>query len=472
MSHRIAIALLGKGSVNHLHREELVRALRANGFEVRFIVRDDYIDLLPRLPDCAYSTCRIEPPAGLRAKLGGWCQSVRALYPAWDEGKRARLRVAVAEERRPLQRLQIRLRQLLAHSPVVLRLLVWIEGLLFDEQSVKGIDPKSLDQLVLLGLGIFGTEAEGSLTWWARHHGISVINMVGNYDNLSSKGFRGVPLDHLFVWGKNMEEDAQKLHGVPADRISRIGSIRYNTVFDRAMPSRESFFSKLGLDPSKKTLLFAGAMFEYHYFEMLSVFEQMRVSQPDIQLILRLYPSKGLMRSPFIEPLVGYASGRPGVYVSIGDPHYKSSEGGREPIYIDETELWCALRYSDVVINIFSTISLEACIFDKPAVNMWYFERRSKGFLRTPQYIDFSRSFHNRRLLSYGAIRTATSRAELVEFIQNALQNPAATADARKTVVEDECGLLDGHGAERFMVACSRAYEEDRRRVGSGGGHG
>lgn len=463
MPHRLAIALLGKGSVNHLHREEFVRALKDRGFDVSFIVRHDYLDLVPRFPDCSYTSCRIERSAGLRTLLREWCQRVRNLYPAWDKGKRARFAVAVADEKNLLRKLHMRFQQALAHLPPVMSLFVKLEGLLFDTRQVKGIDPASVDQLILLGLGILGTEAEGALTWWARANGVSVINIVGNYDNLSSKGYRGVPLDHLFVWGKNMREDAMTLHNVPASRISEVGSIRYNGVITRRMPPREGFFRELGLDPARRTLLFAGAMFEYHYFEMLEVFEVLKKDDPNLQLILRLYPSKGLMRSPFTKPLIEYASSLNDVYVSIGDPNYKAGEGGQEPIYIDETELWCALTYCDVVINIFSTISLEACIFEKPAVNMWYFPRRNKGFLRAPRYIDFSETFHNRRLLSYGAIKTARSREDMVSLLKDTLADPDRMREERKQVVLDECGVMDGGAVERFVDACSRAFEEDRK---------
>lgn len=459
---RLAIALIGKGSVNHLHREEFIRELQAEGLSVLFIVREDYADLLPRLPGCAYLTCRFTPVPSWRTALAQWCQRTRNLYPADDPGKRVRLQVQIADEPRWWRRWATRAQQFLACYPAAMRLLVRCEGWLFQDAAVQGIDAGAFDQLVLLGLGIYGTEAEGVLTWWARRRGIPVINMVGNYDNLSSKGFRGVPLDDLCVWGRNMYDDARRLHGVPAENLHTVGSIRYNTVLARIMPSREDFLRPLGLDPARPVILFAGAMFEYHYFEALSVLEEMRTTQPELQMILRLYPSKGLMRSPFIPPLIGHARVQPGVYVSIGDPYYREGGGQKEPIYIDETELWCAIKYSDVVINIFSTMSLEACIFDRPAVNMWYFPRRSKGYLRPPLYLDFSQSFHNRRLLSYGAIRTAGSRGELIEYIRRALRDPGADRDARRRVVEEECGALDGRATERFIAVCRTALERRR----------
>ena len=50
-NYRLIIALIAKGSMNNLHREDIVEVFRAKGVDVGFLVREDYIDLIERIPD-------------------------------------------------------------------------------------------------------------------------------------------------------------------------------------------------------------------------------------------------------------------------------------------------------------------------------------------------------------------------------------------------------------------------------------
>ena len=464
MSYRLSIALLGKGSINHLHSKEVAGEFQKQGIEVDFIVRSDYFSLLEKLDRCRYTSVSFSTPSGWRSIVLNLCGIVRYLYPSRDIA-RLKLYKALQDDFRNIHnRIIYKICQLMAIYRWSVRLILGIECLLFQPDSVIGINPRSIDQLLLLGIGTVNSELEAGITLWARHHRIPVIHIVGNYDNLSSKGFRSVPVDRLLVWGSNMRDDAVKLHGIPPNRITMIGSIRYNSNSNLLVPNKNAYIKSLGLDPTKKTILFAGFMLEYHYFEMLEIYEQLLHEGENIQLILRLYPNKNLMNSIYIKPLLNYAKKFAGVYVSLADPHYKKGERNREVLQIEEYELWNSLNCCDVVINIFSTISLEACIFDKPALNMWYFPPPSEAFIRRPVYRDYSQLFHNRRITSYGAIRTAKSREGLISFIRDALAHPEALSAQRRLTVEDECGSLDGKACERLVDACVKEYKKNKNR--------
>lgn len=459
MSYRLSIGLFGKGSTNHLHRKEVVESFRKNEIEVDFIVRNDYMSLLEKLDGCRYTSVSFDTPSGWRSIVLNLCGIVRYLYPSRDIAHLKLYKALQDDFRNIYNRIIYKICQLLAIYRCSVRLISAIECLLFQPDSVIGINPRSIDQLLLLGIGTAQSELEAGMTLWARHHKIPVIHIVGNYDNLSSKGFRGIPVDHLLVWGPNMRDDAIRLHGIPPDRITMIGSIRYNINSNILVPDKNDYIKSLGLDPAKKTILFAGFMLEYHYFEMLEIYEQLLHEGENIQLILRLYPNKNFMNSVYIKPLLNYSKRFPNVYVSFADPHYSSGDRNREVLQIEEVELWNSLNFCDVVINIFSTISLEACIFGKPALNMWYFPPSSGAFMRHPVYWDYSQFFHNRRITSYGAIRTARSREELISLIRDALAHPEALSAQRRRTVEDECGLLDGKAVERLVDVCVMEYE-------------
>jgi hypothetical protein len=452
--YRIGIPLLGKGATTHLHRKILVNAFQQKGVEVYFLVREDFANLLEPIEGCTYIPYSPPEVSGkLFNRIMKFCQTMRRLYPRSDLYRTWQYRTLSRSNPSFLGRLHFGFQQAMASSRRMMELLGLIEGLIYRSITATTHDSLLLDQLLVLGVGSPSDSMSLPLTWWGLKKGIPVISFVGNYDSLSSNGFRGHPVEKVLVWGPNMLKDARDLHGIPEERIRVIGSIRYNDLDSREKQPREEFFEQRGLNPAAKTLTFAGFFFEFHYFEMLSVFKQLKKGVENLQLILRIYPNKRLLRSPFMEMLIEQTENMKDVYISLADPFYREGQKDRVVLQIEEEELWDILNYSDVMVNVFSTIAVEASIFDKPVINLWYFQK-SLGLLREPVYLNYPLQWHLQRLMAYGAIKTATSREELITMINEALRNPRDRSGARMKMVEEECGPLDGQAAERLVASC------------------
>ena len=424
MSHRIGIALLGKGATNHLHLQVVVEAFRSAGVEPCFLVRDDYMPILKQIEGCEHHPVSISSANGWRAQLVHFLESVRGLYPSTEPGRY--LRTPTWRELSLPGKISFALRTVLGRFLWVSRLAIRLEARLLEPGQVQGLDDVALDQVLVLGVN---TGVEGIFSRWAQSRGLSVVHYVGNYDNLSSKGFRAVDVSRLLVWGPSMLEDAQTMQGVPASRVSVTGALRYNnTMVGKLDDDRAGFLEGLGLDPAKRTLLYAGGMMEDACFEMLEVYRLLREEREDVQLILRLYPNKRFMDSVQVPLIIRLADSLPGVYVSLGDPHYRSGRKTADVLHVEEYELVNALKACDVVINHFSTIAVEASIFDKPALQMWYFLKPNGAMRFPPVYLNWPSCFHTRRLLSYGATPVVESREALMDGIREALDEPAKRA--------------------------------------------
>lgn len=462
----IGIGLLGKGSTNHLHRTDVVQALQANGFQVTFIVREDYVSLLTRLESCAYVTCRIGKTDGWRGAVSHFCENIRFAYPSNDIGRRGRLLVNLWKNLRPLTLLRNLLCFALARFRASVLLCSWLEGMLFRPLLVEGLDPADYDLMLLLGIGTVNSEMEGVLTRWANTFSIPQIHIVGNYDNLTSKGFRGIMPERLLVWGPQMKSDAITFHGIDPEKIRMIGSLRYNGIVKSSFPERADFYSRLGLDPARKTIVFAGFVYDTQYFEILDIYRRFFADEGNYQLVIRLYPNKAFMNSVYIEPILHYAKALPYVYVSCADPHFKDGITNREVIQIEETELWPILRYCDVLIDYYSTIAIEGAIFNKPCIHMHYFPKiSSRGFEKEPVPIMFWKSRHNRRIMSYGAVDVAQTREELIALIRLNMHHPEKNAEARKAMLAQECGSLDGRAYDRLIHECQIMLSEEHDQV-------
>jgi CDP-glycerol glycerophosphotransferase (TagB/SpsB family) len=113
------------------------------------------------------------------------------------------------------------------------------------------------------------------------------------------------------------------------------------------------------------------------------------------------------------------------------------------------------MRHSDVVVNVASTIAIEASIFDTPVVNVSFdgeapsaFERSARRYYRFTHYVNITR---------HHAVRVAEQPEQLVDWVGRYLQDPAIDRAGRRAVVEEQCQFLDGRSAER--VAASVAEE-------------
>jgi hypothetical protein len=448
----ICIPLLGKGATNHLHKPAIADEFRKRGYDVLFLVRDDYKDLLKPLEGCSYAAYTIPRFQGWVGWCFDLCLQLRYQYPSADPWRRWRHKTVCELTPRWTGRFFQNLVFALASSRRVMQFVTRMEGWLYRRfDNARDLDALPIDRLLVLGVGTWADNVASRITWWALRNNKPIVHFIGNYDGLSSKGFRGHPVRKVLVWGQRMKEDALHLQGIKAECVVEIGSLRYNMIPPRETRSKTAFFEKIGFDAAATTLAFAGSAYDYQYFEMLKVFELLKKQLPGkLQLILRVYPAKNLLDSPQMSFLINYARQQPDVWISSGDPNYDKRTGNEEVLQIDEDDLWNILQFSDVVVNIFSTLTLEACIFDKPVINMWYFWPVARA-LRQPIYYPYPETLHIRRVMESGAAPMAETRAQLVAAIIEAVNNPQALGEERRRLTIMECGVLDGRAVERLV---------------------
>ena len=100
------------------------------------------------------------------------------------------------------------------------------------------------------------------------------------------------------------------------------------------------------------------------------------------------------------------------------------------------------------MVNVASTISIEACIFDTPVVNI-NFDGADEPYVRSARrYYSFT---HYVNITNRGAVRVATSPGEMVAMVARYLADPTLDAAGRRQVVADQCQFTDGRSAERVI---------------------
>jgi CDP-glycerol glycerophosphotransferase (TagB/SpsB family) len=165
----------------------------------------------------------------------------------------------------------------------------------------------------------------------------------------------------------------------------------------------------------------------------------------DAQILVRLHPR---------DDLGAYAEFQGVPHVIIEKPFRPTVKAG-DGLAIDITvenqqHLADTMRHSDVVVNVASTIAIEAAIFDTPVVNVSFdgeepseFARSARRYYRFTHYVNITR---------HGAVRVAERPAQLVELIGRYLDYPAIDRDGRRRVVVEQCQFLDGRAADRVAA--------------------
>jgi CDP-glycerol glycerophosphotransferase (TagB/SpsB family) len=127
-------------------------------------------------------------------------------------------------------------------------------------------------------------------------------------------------------------------------------------------------------------------------------------------------------------------------------------QGASSDLDGDTDTLHYLLRCSDVLINFFSTISLEALVCDLPVIHVAYDEYTSG--LRAGQLLKF-RVKHdlNKKKLKHESARVAKSPKELLELIDAYLEDRTMDREKRREYALSECEFLDGKASERFISA-------------------
>ena len=286
----------------------------------------------------------------------------------------------------------------------------------------------------------------------ARRRGVRSMAIDSSWDNYTNKLIPVRHVDRLVVWNDIMKEQAVTLHGYSPDAIRVAGAPQFDPHF-RARTPRADFFKRIGADPSRKLIALTTtprSLYAHHDHVLRSLVDAMRDRRlQNAQVLVRLHPR---------DEFEAYREFGTAPNVIIEKP-FRDTVKVADGLAIDVTaenqkHLGDTLCHADVVVNVASTISLEACIFDTPVVNICFDGPAESPYVKSARrYYSFT---HYVNITSRNAVRVATSPAELVDAVAAYLAQPGLDAAGRKQVVLDQCQFTDGRSAERvagFVLA-------------------
>ncbi|HNE05053.1 MAG TPA: CDP-glycerol glycerophosphotransferase family protein [Anaerolineales bacterium] len=458
---KIGIPLHGKMSSRTFHSALFRERLGEKGFEPIYFLTSDYLEASPYDPKRYFElkVSAYEAYYEKHALLRNMKSLRRFVIVTETTDLRLREEIESIIFQKDLWKIggYILYTSILRWVPGMGDFLLGLENLLYKTDAhTEVIRNIPLNCVLTPGMGNYRFEYSGQFSLEAQRLGIPVFSAVTNYDNIVNMGFRGFTPKCIAVWSQQMADELMRLHKMSGKRIEVTGPIQYDR-FKQPLPrSREEFLESIGLDPKKKTIFIAGGVNITRYFELFNLFfeQQTNVFSEPCNIILRPYPHVKLLSSPGWKILRKLFLDR-GVYISIPDAidsHEHRSQELKSDLYSEEEhdELNYLLRYSDVMVNYFSTISLEAAICDLPVIHVGYdIYTYGHRFHVTSEFLQ--RQTHNRRKFRLAASRVAKTEKDLVKYINMYLSDKSLDRDARYEYAISECGELDGHAGRRIV---------------------
>lgn len=277
----------------------------------------------------------------------------------------------------------------------------------------------------------------------AKQKNIHLVGMVRSWDNFNNHGILSIVPDYFIFQNTFLIDAAKKFQGINTTKLRKdiVGLPHYDEYFDpgQHIRSREEFFNEFGLDPEKRMVLLGGS--DFYYSEDIlpkainDAIEEGLVTE-DVQLIFRPHPS-----SPFKLKDYGLET----------LSHLVLDDAFSGKTKFSDTEKFINLIYhADIIINICSTLSIDAAVFKKPAICINYDDpnRQLSYYEKVGRLYDHFD--HYEELVATGGVALPESPEELFEAINIYLKSPQTHKEGRDAIVERFVAPFDGKAGERL----------------------
>ncbi|HEX3102240.1 MAG TPA: hypothetical protein VHQ01_10625, partial [Pyrinomonadaceae bacterium] len=120
-------------------------------------------------------------------------------------------------------------------------------------------------------------------------------------------------------------------------------------------------------------------------------------------------------------------------------------------------------RHADVVINLSSTVTIDAAIFDKPIVNLDFDPHPDQ--LDQQLINDVNHKWnHFKPIAESGGVWLVKDFDEMENAVKTYLRDPSLHREQRKWIVEYVCGYPDGNCGERMAAAIADFVSSGKER--------
>ena len=285
----------------------------------------------------------------------------------------------------------------------------------------------------------------------AKKLGIPVLAYIPSWDNVSTKNRMVFKYDGYVVWTEGIKKELHEVY--PATRrkpVYVVGAAQFD-IFDREefLQTREDFCREQGLDPNIPIIVYAigspNFLKEHHgAIDLARRIESGELGQ--VQMLVRPHPihDKAQLKEMFR---------RFGRFAKVQE----TADAGTSLVARsqDESQIreWInTFRHADVVVNLSSTVTVDAAIFDKPIVNLDFDPQPGQADQELIRDVNHKWN-HFKPVAESEGIWLVNDFDELANAVKTYLRDPSLHRAKRKWLAEYVCGWIDGKCGLRMSEA-------------------
>lgn len=344
------------------------------------------------------------------------------------------------------------------------RVLRWLDRFVASNSAIDALMEKYKTNLLLAPDAAFGIDKVFLRS--AKRHGIRTIGMVRSWDNLTSKGTIQILPDILILHTERMKRQVIKYAGMPARNIVVTGPSEYDAVFCSLPVSREEFMKKIGADPLSKLVLFAPF---YDRFtgsaviminDLINAIEDGRLPK-NTHILIRYRPDTPDIPEGAIKKSAHVSISKPCSHVFPIQTKIMLARKDWEFTKSDVDLFHNSLRFCDVMINTFSTFTIDAIAYDKPTIGIRFDADSATPPLSSVTHVP-DRHDHYRELEATKGVKLVYSMNELVNGVHDYFLHPEKDGEGRQRMRDEQIQFFDGMNGKRVAEAIKKEFFVDK----------
>lgn len=275
---------------------------------------------------------------------------------------------------------------------------------------------------------------------------------IFSWDNIASKGRMAGNFDYYFVWSKLMKTELLQFYSqIKETQIHIVGTPQFEPyAFEEYGYSKKIVFEKFDLDINLPTILFtcndSSSENDPIYLETLARFIHENRLVKKVNLLVRTSPAESPERFKFITDKFKFIKWNYPDWTSVRQNH-QEAWSQRVPSLQDLSDLKSMLKYCDLCINVLSTITLDAFIFNKPVINP-VFGNTENSLYNDQKFLKYA---HLENLVKSNASLISKNEDAYLEHINHILNNFDAKEAERNKFINLQIGVPLEHTSKKIV---------------------
>ncbi len=272
----------------------------------------------------------------------------------------------------------------------------------------------------------------------AKKSKISTTAFIFSWDNLASKGRMAGNFDNYLVWSELMRSELLRFYTkIKTDSIEVVGTPQFEPyVLERYKSRRINLYN---FDNNKKTIFFtcndSSSKNDVLYLEIIAKFILEKRINFEVNFIVRTSPAEEPDR--FFELKDKYP------FIIWDFPKWLQTRSNHQedwsqriPTVEDVQNLRSYIEYCDVCVNVLSTMTLDASIFNKPVINP-VFGNANNGMFDDQKFLKYE---HLDNVVKTDAVYIVKNENELLNALNEALSIPEFRLTQQKELLAMQIG--------------------------------